>query len=93
VNVNGNRATTSPNDWKMNATDRRRTFTSSSSDIADTSCPSITTVPEVGWSRPPRMLRSVVLPEPDRPRTATSSPGSAARDTPRRAWITMSPDG
>ena len=35
--------------------------------------------PDVGRSSPPSRLSSVVLPLPDRPRTATSSPGATAR--------------
>ena len=35
---------------------------------------------------------SVVLPEPDRPRTATSSPRSTRRSTSATAWTTSRPD-
>ena len=51
------------------------------------------TVPDVGWSRPPSRFRSVVLPLPDRPRTARSCPGRVSRLTPRSAWMTLSPEG
>ena len=65
---------TSPNAWKMNATVLRRTSTSGVLAQRRDLEPSTTTVPAVGWSRPPSRLRSVVLPLPDRPRTASSSP-------------------
>src|SRR5260370_28446932 len=41
------------------------------------------TCPCVGLSMPVRMLSRVVLPEPERPRSATNSPGRSCRSTPR----------
>ena len=65
-----------PNDWKMNATDVRRSRIRSCSDMAVTSWSATRTLPLSGRSSPPTMLSSVVLPEPDRPRSATSWPAS-----------------
>ena len=77
---------TSPNDWKMKATRSRRSASRSRSVIRLTSCPSTHTRPVVGSSRPPMMFSSVVLPEPDRPRRATSWPRSIVeRDPAQRA--------
>ena len=45
----------------------------------------------VGRSSPPRRWRSVLLPEPDGPITATNSPGSTASDTPRTASTSAPP--
>ncbi len=56
----------------MNATVSRRSVSRSRSGIRFTSRPSTHTRPAVGSSRPPMMFSSVVLPEPDRPRKATS---------------------
>jgi hypothetical protein len=63
---------TSPKDWKMKAIVCRRSASRLFSDIRFTSRPSTHTRPAVGSSRPPMMFSSVVLPEPDRPRKATS---------------------
>jgi len=76
---------TSPKDWKMKATRSRRIASRSRSDIWFTSRPSTHTRPSVGSSRPPMMFSRVVLPEPDRPRKATSCPWSIVNDTPRSA--------
>ena len=43
------------------------------------------TAPVVGWSRVPIRCSSVVLPDPDGPTTATSSPAATAKLTPRSA--------
>jgi hypothetical protein len=75
----------SPNDWKMNATDVRRSRIRSCSDMAVTSLSPTRTRPSSGRSRPPTMLSSVVLPDPDLPRSATSWPACTVKDTPRRA--------
>jgi hypothetical protein len=40
-----------------------------------------------GRSSPARMRRSVVLPEPEGPRSATSSPDSISRETPWSAGV------
>ena len=45
----------------------------------------------VGWSRVPIRESSVVLPEPDRPRMATSSPGSTRNVMPSTARIVALP--
>jgi len=63
---------TSPKAWKMKATRSRRSASRSRSVIRFTSRPSTHTRPAVGSSRPPMMFSSVVLPDPDRPRKATS---------------------
>ena len=49
------------------------------------SIPPMRTVPAVGRSSVPMMCRSVVLPDPDGPTIATSSPRRTEKDTPRRA--------
>jgi hypothetical protein len=82
---------TSPKAWKMNATRSRRSASRSGSDIRVTSRPSTQTRPAVGWSRPPMMFSSVVLPEPDRPRSATSWPRSTVNETPRSAGTAVCP--
>ena len=87
------RIDSSPNAWKMKPTLRRRSSTSSAGVISLTDCPSTSTCPAVGRSSPPISDRSVVLPEPDRPRTATSSPRAIRRSTPSRAWTTVEPIG
>ena len=53
---------------------RRRNSTSASGLMSPTDRPSTTTSPDVGRSSPPISDSKVVLPEPDRPRTATSCP-------------------
>ena len=50
-----------------------------------TSRPATRTVPAVGRSRVPARCSSVLLPDPDGPSTATSSPAATDRVTPRRA--------
>jgi hypothetical protein len=51
------------------------------------SIPSIRTVPAAGRSKVPMMCSSVVLPDPDGPTIATSSPRVTVRLTPRSAGI------
>ena len=63
----------------------------SGSDMAVTSRSPTRTRPPSGWSSPPTMLSSVVLPDPDRPRRATSSPRVTVNDTPRSARTTLGP--
>jgi hypothetical protein len=80
-----------PNDWKMNATVVRRSAISSCEDMAVTSRPATWTRPASGVSRPPTMLSSVVFPDPDLPRSATSWPGWTVKDTPRSALVAVRP--
>src|SRR5580704_16873599 len=80
-----------PKDWKMNATRDRRISIRSCSLIPLTFRPPTCTVPLVGWSRPPMILSSVVLPEPDRPDRAISWPGRIVSDTPRSASTAVWP--
>src|SRR5947209_14402486 len=54
-------------------------------------CPAIHTSPEVNSSMPDRQLRSVVLPHPDGPITATISPLRTSRSRPRSAWTAPPP--
>src|SRR3989442_14653148 len=54
-------------------------------------CPAIHTSPEVNSSMPERQLRSVVLPHPDGPMTATISPLRTSRSNPRSAWTAPPP--
>src|SRR5579859_3624622 len=49
------------------------------------------TSPEVGVSRPPSRCNSVLLPEPEAPTTATSSPAVTARLTPLSTSTRYSP--
>jgi hypothetical protein len=48
--------------------------------------PSIVISPAVAGSRPEITRRSVVLPAPLAPMTATASPGSTRIETPNSAW-------
>ena len=59
--------------------------------IPVTSFPPIRTLPLSGVSSPPTMLSSVVLPEPDRPRSATSCPSPMLNETPRSAAVAVAP--
>src|SRR5437762_4638987 len=63
----------------------------SSSSFAKSS-PSTRTIPPVGRSRPATTLRSVDLPEPDGPITATNSPGRIPSVTPASAATVAWPD-
>src|SRR6185369_9300001 len=51
--------------------------------------PQSTTLPEVGASRPPSRWRSVLLPDPDAPTTASVSPRPSVRSTPCRTWTSI----
>src|SRR5207249_8248503 len=62
-----------------------------SSDLSAMSPPSTKTLPAVGESRPAKMCRSVVLPEPDGPTIAKISPSSTAKETPWRATTWFPP--
>src|ERR1700685_2339816 len=53
--------------------------------IRETSLPSTVTEPESAASKPARMRSAVVLPQPDGPSSATSSPGAISSDRPARA--------
>ena len=79
------------NVWKTKPKRSRRRSDRSSSERACPSRPSTRTVPPSGRSRRPSRLRSVVLPEPLGPRSATNSPGAIASDTPRTAGTSDSP--
>ena len=58
-----------------------------SSSISASSLSRTRTEPEVGMSRPPIILRSVDLPLPEVPTTATNSPSSTEKVTPSRARV------
>ena len=64
----------------------------SASLIVESSLPSRTTLPAVGRSRAARMLRSVVLPEPDSPMIATYSPFSTVKVTLESACTLFPPN-
>jgi hypothetical protein len=80
-----------PKDWKMNDTLVRRICIRSESVMAVTSRPATSTVPLSARSRPPTMFSSVVLPEPDLPRSATSWPCGMVNETPRSACAADGP--
>ncbi len=75
----------------MNATVLRRSASRSRSGIPVRSRPATSRWPLVGVSRPPMMFSSVVLPDPDRPQTATSWPRRTVNDTSRRACTAVCP--
>ena len=72
------------NDWKTKPSSRCRSDARASSSSSDSAWPSSHTSPLVGRSSPARRPRSVVLPDPDAPTTATASPGSMAKPTSSR---------
>ena len=51
------------------------------------SLPSIRTEPVSAVSKPATMRSAVVLPQPDGPSSATSSPGAISMDSPSRARV------
>ena len=51
------------------------------------SLPSTRTDPVSAVSKPATMRRAVVLPQPDGPSSATSSPGAISMDSPSRARV------
>ncbi len=53
----------------------------------DMSLPSMTTDPASADSKPATMRSAVVLPQPDGPSSATSSPGAISMDSPSRARV------
>ena len=75
----------------MNASRSRRSWASSSRFITVTSSAPNHTLPESGRSSPPTMFSSVVLPEPDRPCNAVSSPGHSSKLAPRSARTEAAP--
>ncbi len=81
----------SPKDWKMNAAASRRSVMRSRSVIRVTSWPTTSRLPLDGVSRPPMMFSSVVLPDPDRPQTATRCPRRTVNDTSRSACTAVCP--
>ena len=80
-----------PKDWKMNATVSRSIRARPSAPSLVTPWPATSTGPLVGRSSPPMMDSSVVLPEPERPRSATSSPRRIENETPRSARTAVGP--
>src|SRR6267143_2124963 len=69
----------------------RRNRVRAGSPIAVTSRPSISTVPRSARSMPLMRLRSVDLPEPLRPLTATVSPHLTCASAPSSTWCTRPP--
>ncbi len=57
-----------------------------------TGLPEIVTLPLVGWVRPEMMRRSVDLPEPERPSSATISPVFSVIETSSSTGLRLSPD-
>ncbi len=77
--------------WKTKPMWRRRSFVRSLSFSVVSSIPSISTLPELGLSRPARMCMSVDLPEPEGPMTAVRWPRGIESETPLRASTAVSP--
>ena len=71
--------------WNTNPIEAARSPASSRSDRPATSRPVTRTVPAVARSSVPARCSRVVLPEPDGPSTATSSPAATRRLTPASA--------
>jgi hypothetical protein len=67
--------------WKTNPTFSDRSLESSPSPMCETGSPWMYTVPDVGTSRQPIMLRRVLFPEPLGPVMAVNSPSWMARET------------
>src|SRR5437867_3401956 len=78
-------------DWKTQPTHRPRARLFAERGSALTHTFSYTISPASASSRSPRTQRSVLLPEPDCPTTATSSPPFTTRSTPRRTGIGSPP--
>ena len=70
---------------------RERRSASASASSADDVVPGEAVRPDVGRSSRPTMCMNVDLPEPDGPITATNSPGSMVRSTPRSATTSSPP--
>ena len=79
------------NAWNTKPMFRRRKIVRSRSFMANRSCPSRYTLPEVGVSSPPSRLSRVLLPEPDSPTTATNSPLGTEKLTFFKACTAVSP--
>ena len=77
--------------WKTKPIRRLRTQARSVSDSRVTSPPSISCRPDVGRSRKPSRLISVVFPEPDAPISATISPRAIESETPRSTGTSIDP--
>ena len=79
----------------------RELFARHEFDVVHTHCPlapslpilaiQSATCPQVGTSSPPRMFRSVDLPDPDGPSKTTNSPGNKSKSTFRSASTDTSP--
>jgi hypothetical protein len=71
--------------WNTNPIDVARSAARSLSASVATSWPVTRTVPELGRSKVPIRCSKVLLPDPDGPSTATSSPAATVTLTPRSA--------
>src|SRR3990172_1357743 len=71
---------------------RARYFVFARSLIFVSGTPSMNTSPSLRSSRPLRQFRSVVLPHPEGPITATISPLRMSRSMPRSAWTETAPE-
>lgn len=79
------------NDWNTKPTMRPRSSARPSSSSAESSCPSMRTVPELGVSRPASKPSNVDLPDPETPTMATDSPARTSKLTPDRMVNRASP--
>src|SRR5450755_3232737 len=70
---------------------RLRTRPRSASERVAIGAPCTRTSPPVGASSPPSRCKSVLLPDPDAPTTATLSPRSTARSIPRSTGTSSGP--
>ena len=77
--------------WKMKPMASRRSAVAAASSRASMAWPRSRTVPASARSIRPAMFRIVLLPLPDGPVSATSSPGRTARSTPRSAGTVCAP--
>ena len=77
--------------WKTNPSESRRSRVSPPSSRPASSCPSITTDPEVGLSSPASRCISVDFPEPDGPMMAVNWPAGKDSVTPASACTAVSP--
>src|SRR5438034_4937542 len=77
--------------WKTKPILWRRSLVRAASLSAVRSLPSTRTLPRVACASPPIRYRSEDLPHPDGPITATDSPGSTSKFTPRRAGTSTLP--
>ncbi|MNY74096.1 hypothetical protein D3C86_2130430 [compost metagenome] len=79
--------------WKTKPRCSRRKAVSSCSLSLPTSRPARRKVPEVGRSRPPMRFRSVLLPLPELPTSATNSPAWMVSERSSRAVTVPAPMG